>query len=342
MAAAGCGGGDAPHPGSTGLVFVRAVNGSNEILRVRIADGATRAVTETPRRSERWPYWSQAAGRLVFQVAPADAPGASDLVLWDPESGEETPLSATPRREERWPSWSPDGRLLVFAFLGGRPPGGILVRDLVESETHLVARAGADDKYLRPSFAPDGEAIVAQRRGPESAALWRLGLRAPPRPLTADSAWFDTKPWFTRDGRHVVYSRRPTAGGPHDVVRIAADGGEPMVLACSSDADDHSARPSPARDEIAFVSNRGGSFDAFVADLDGAGLRRLTDTPDLHEFTPRWSPDGERIVLTVGRAGAPAGLGAGIRNPHLVVLDRDGRELLRTPGLMPDWMPAWD
>ena len=47
---------------------MRVVDGSREILRIRLSDAAERAVTATPEREESWPYWSSSAGRLVFAV----------------------------------------------------------------------------------------------------------------------------------------------------------------------------------------------------------------------------------------------------------------------------------
>ena len=62
--------------------------------------------------------------------------------------------------------------------------------------------------------------------------------------------------------------------------------------------DQHSARPSPLRDELVFSSDRAGngSHDLFLADLAGGGIRALRESPEQDEYAPRWSPDGERIA----------------------------------------------
>jgi uncharacterized protein YjdB len=64
---------------------------------------------------------------------------------------------------------------------------------------------------------------------------------------------------------------------------------------------------SPDRTRIAFSSNRGdrdGNFDIFVMDADGGGIRRLTGERGT-DGEPAWTPDGESIVFTSARAGAP-------------------------------------
>lgn len=331
---------------SEGLVFVRVVDGSTEVMRARLADGAVRPLTQTADREESWPYWSQGAGLLVFQTRAPDAGAPTDLVLWDSRTGKERPLAATPTRDERWPGWSPDGRRLAYAFRGGRPTAGVAIANPATGDARIVAESGARDFFLRPNFDPVGERLVAQRRGPDGRGshLWILTGSAPAQPLTRDPAWFDMKAWFTRDASRVIYARRPAAGGPHDIVSVAPDGSDLRIHASDPRADDHSAGPSPARDEFAFVSDRAGSFDVFVADLEGDRMRRVTRTPDVHEFAPRWSPDGERLVViatdtSVGqpRLDEPESLAS----TRVRVLDRDGRVLFEAPGYNPDWMPPW-
>jgi Tol biopolymer transport system component len=331
---------------SDGLVFVRRVASSSEIARARIADGAVRPVTRTPDREEAWPYWSEPARRVVFEVSAAARDARSDLVLWDPRSGNEIPLAATPARDERWPDWAPGRPALAFAFRGGDPPSGIAIFEVDSGRVTLVARGGERDFFLRPSWSKDGARIVAQRRAADGAgsALWVAEPGGQARALTADPAWFDWKPFFTRDGSEVVFSRRPTPEGAGVVAVIATGGGEPRVLPLEQDADLHSARPSPARDEIAFVAERDGAAVVFLADLAGGMARALTRAAERQAFAPRWSPDGERLVVTTTPPGTPMPRLAdpdGLAQTKLLVLDREGNELFETPGMMPDWMPAW-
>ena len=43
--------------------------------------------------------------------------------------------------------------------------------------------------------------------------------------------------------------------------------------------------------------------DIFVADADGNGVAQLSDTPEVVEDFPVWSPDGMRIAYSTYRAG---------------------------------------
>jgi Tol biopolymer transport system component len=164
-----------------------------------------------------------------------------------------------------------------------------------------------------------------------------------PKPLTSDPEWHDSKAWFARDGMQIVYTRRAAAGSDYSVWGIAAAGGAPYpIIAGAGSA--HSARPSPARDEIAFVTDREGSSDVFLANLDGSGQRSLQRTPAHNELAPRWSPDGEFVVITrVAREVADFGSMSQrtLAQAHVVVLDRNGKQRFDAVGAMADWMPAW-
>jgi|GEM_PF-1711918 len=55
---------------------------------------------------------------------------------------------------------------------------------------------------------------------------------------------------------------------------------------------------SPAGKELAFASNRSGRFEIWVVQPGGEGLRKVTEGPGVKSW-PAWSPDGQRILLTV-------------------------------------------
>jgi len=327
---------------------VRLERGVKDLARARLRDGAVAPLHPTPDREEDWPYWSQAAGQLLVQVKPAGREAPYALVLWDPATDRERPLAPAPDRDEEWPMWSPNGREVVFAFLGRSPPSGIAVVEVASGAVRLAATAGPQDWFFRPHFAPDGVRLVAQRRWADSAgsSLWLLEADRPPRPLRDDRGSFYQKPWFTRDGAEIVYTARPVAGGWRQIYSLDAEGrGEPRSLVNVPGADNHSAMPSPTRDEIAFVSSRDGSMDVFLADLRGGEPRNLTHSRDVDEYAPHWSPDGEKLVVTAEPAHPRTPGGAGddidLTQGKIIVLDREGRRLLETSGFMPDWMPPW-
>ena len=115
----GCGA--AADTASEGIVFVRAGEKSPDLWRARVSDGATRKLTDTPEREERWPFWSSDAGLLVFEVRPVGKRRDSHLLLFDPETGRERPLLTPDGLRRNWAAWAPTGTRLVFAFHAAAP-----------------------------------------------------------------------------------------------------------------------------------------------------------------------------------------------------------------------------
>jgi Tol biopolymer transport system component len=267
-------------------------------------------------------------------------------MLWDPNDAVASKLARTPLRDEQWHVWSPRGPQLAFAFRGGKPPGGIALADLGNGTRQVVAASGWKDFYLRPNFSPDGEWLVAQRRNSEGrgSSIWRIHLGNQPQPLTEDPAWYDAKPAYTRDAREILFLRRAAGGGPRDILAIAPETGRMRTLASRPESDERSALPSPKRDEIAIISDRDGRSALYLAPLAGGEPRELSSDTGRHFYSPRWSPDGERVVAISTRTsdGEPRlGEREVLAETHVVVFDRQGRQLFEAPGFMPDWMPPW-
>ena len=190
---------------------------------------------------------------------------------------------------------------------------------------------------IDPVFAPDGRALLFRRRtsgGGED--LYRLALPdGTPERLTHDDRGLAGTA-FSRDGRDVLFSssrtgmyelwRMPATGGDLERVRglVARDPGQPEpgdgrlvfeewafeINLWGADADSAAARPLVASTwwdkqphlradggRIAFISNRSGPPEVWLADRDGTTPTRLTDFGGVSVEAPRWSPDGARLVF---------------------------------------------
>jgi Tol biopolymer transport system component len=334
---------------SDGIVFVRGDEKSIDVWRARISDGATRRLIHTPERDERWPYWSPVASLLVFEGVAAGERAGVRLLLWDPETGRESPLPVPVARRQDWAAWEPAGPRLIFAFRSRRGQGpafGIGVIDPRTRERVLLARSVPPKKpFFRPELAPGGNRAVAQRRISQDrqSALWLLESGAEPRRLVGGNGSHVSKGRFTRDGEWIVFTRQESLDGLADVMLIRPDGSELHPLASAPESDDHTPRASPTRDEIVFISNRDGKEDLFLTDLTGAEVRNITREIDSAMRVPRWSPDGERIALLARPVGTqPTDASETSRTASdVIVIDRKGKLLLRTPGFSADFMPPW-
>jgi TolB protein len=90
---------------------------------------------------------------------------------------------------------------------------------------------------------------------------------------------------------------------------------------------------SPDLGQILFHSDRSGSFDLYLINVDGTGLQQLTDAPR-DDVGGVWSPDGSQIAFASNREGE--------QNYEIYVIDADGgNERRLTDNPAKDWGPSW-
>jgi Tol biopolymer transport system component len=145
-------------------------------------------------------------------------------------------------------------------------------------------------------------------------------------------------PIWSRDGLHLAFWHRDTAGMPWAFTVVDQFGGGRRVLAKGitlREREESLNQPSsiswsPDGDRMAFAADTPDGTAIFIADLAG-GATRITD-PKLKGIDPAWAPDGSTIVFV---SGATTTL-------HAVAPDGSNeRELasLKDIVLWPDWSP---
>jgi Tol biopolymer transport system component len=113
---------------------------------------------------------------------------------------------------------------------------------------------------------------------------------------------------------------------------------------------------SPDGAKLAFMAHRekasAANFEIYVVNLDGTGLKRLTNAPG-EDGWPAWSPDGARIVFASQRDGCSVadpphclrrddGAAGDPAYSTLYVMDADGSGQTRVSkafGMTADWSP---
>jgi tRNA A-37 threonylcarbamoyl transferase component Bud32 len=111
------------------------------------------------------------------------------------------------------------------------------------------------------------------------------------RSLDADASW-------APGGRRIVFASSRTPSGLY--IMDVLTGEFRHFAAAGEDAGDPAWSPDGRR--IAFQSRRDGNLEIYVINLDGTGLRRLTDHPAA-DGRPAWSPDGQWIAFESDRDG---------------------------------------
>ena len=125
-------------------------------------------------------------------------------------------------------------------------------------------------------------------------------------------------PGWTPGGRGIIYTSYRN-GDPQTFLSWIFEGRSvPNVTGEKPGTQAFAAVVSPDGQKIAYSSNRAGTFDIWVTNIDGTDAHNLTGTT-AQDTAPCWSPSGREIAFTSGRSGAA----------QLWVMDHEGLNLRR-------------
>lgn len=141
--------------------------------------------------------------------------------------------------------------------------------------------------------SPDGHLLVySYIGGPENIYLVDVDGSNPVALVVRDQR--DFRPEWSPDGAHVIFTS--VVDGKHVIMRVDRDGSN---LAQLSQPDEAAGDPdySPDGKRLLYFTDEPLPRELYVRDLDTGAVTPLTETPDFQEMSPRWAPDGRRIVF---------------------------------------------
>jgi Tol biopolymer transport system component len=198
----------------------------------------------------------------------------------------------------------------------------------------LVADSNFDDQ--RPSFTPDGSAVVFSRRrlDIEAYAIYQIGLAGgSPTAITSFELGIqDNSPKYSASGR-LIFTSLGRRGIICAIYLKSRDGEGARQL---TPAPLTFRRPdwSPDGNQIAASSHYGTpqNEEIWIFDRDGDRLRQLTNNGNdyfngPHDINPSWSPQGDAIVF---ERDAPDFSSSGI-----FIMNYDGTKCRKLVALQP-------
>jgi eukaryotic-like serine/threonine-protein kinase len=255
------------------------------------------------------PAWSPDGREIAVATEGAFDPrrrfSASQIVRIDIATEARRPLAV---QDGVQPAWSPQG--LRIAFWGLAQPGNRRVIRTIPVDGGSPVTV-VDDAFYNwsPVWSPDGRFLYFASNRSGSMNLWRVAVDersgrvlGTPQPVTTSSEW-SALPSLSRDGHRLIYatdsSRSFVEMVPFNPETAQVEG--PPALAYEGARGIRSCDVSPDGAWLALGASSPAE-DLLLIRPDGGDLRQLTN--DLaRDRTPRWSPDGRRILFASNRSG---------------------------------------
>ncbi len=298
--------------------------------------------------------WSPDGRWIAFADEAPAIPGASPegrrpnaIYLISPQTLETRQLTAPAADElgDTVPTFSPDGKTIAFVHTTAHSRDEIWTIPVQGGQGRRLVTDGLWTNGL--AWASDGQSLVYDRSFAGGFSLWRVPLTggepynlnlSPDRAnLLQPALWHDRL-------AYEAHEETSTVGRVPLDKSFAALPQTPIV----STRHDHAGRLSPSGDIIAFLSDRTGTDELWIADADGANPSQLTHLGLPHLPDMIWAPDGEsvavsafpgKVYLVPIKVGAPKLIFNGELNPsdiypETLAFSHDGKflYLMSKPG----------
>ena len=276
------------------LAYVRLSATGCDLVVQSIALGVPEPIARCTQKFPTLVDWSPADNLLAYTVAQSDDPDSlRRIYLADRFSGEARRLTneVSPTGTDFYPRFSPSGQ--TVAFLRGEPqPDHRSTLWIVDVGSGVEARLTNSPAQL------GGMTWVGESRLLTSSVVAGR-MRGQLIDIKSGAIYPVESPELVHPEYDIKSRRLVAAEIRRDLDLALLDGNGAVRDVGLSTSDDHHGSVSPDEKWIAFISQRSGFDEVWVASTQNDAVRRLTHFEGATLRYPDWHPDGSRVLVTV-------------------------------------------
>jgi hypothetical protein len=194
-------------------------------------------------------------------------------------------------------SLSPDQKTLIYST-----NDGLMVRDMVSGETHLVS--GTSSRDHGALWSPDGS-LIAFSRGPALGLIGAAGSYelmimnadgSDQHKLLEDNGSNMAQAWMP-DGKTLIFTTMRADGVLVQSINIETG---LVSLLTQVNYQNAGIAVSPTGKQIAYEAMLPGErYGIYISNLDGSDARLIANADPIVVTVPLWSPDGKWLIMSV-------------------------------------------
>lgn len=228
--------------------------------------------------------------------------------------------------QERSPIFSPDGKTIAYTRYDTPTVGDLYLMNV--DGTGAKRLTSGPETHTAGTFTPDGSKILFTKNVNQATSIWIMNVDgSEQRRLTTSSEW-ESSPAISPDGAQVVFVRS------FELWIMNLDGTGQRKLSNDPFGQAHNASFSPNGSKIMYSFNKNLNTSIYIMNSDGTGLTQVSASG---RYSPRFSPDGKKIVFQ-----ANEGFGGFGNNDEIEVMNVDGSQVVRLTTVEGhDTAPSW-
>jgi Tol biopolymer transport system component len=284
-------------------ITVHSLDDDSERRIARIAKNVGRwADDESPLIGDPGPVWTPDGKSLLFSDHDL-ATGAAGIFRTGLDGETSKLIGATGEGEYLYPRLSPDGTTLAFVHFSSHGVGELFLSAAQGGSSRQLT---CDNKTIRGvAWAPDGRSIIFSSNRSGAFQLWSLAKDTGNLSFLSTNSSSAAEPAVASSGQWMVYVESHENWNIWRTSLKDSMIGKSVRLIASSGRN-YDPRYSPDGGRIAFVSDRSGSMELWVADSENKNPQQLTHIGAPWLGGINWSPRGDQIAFDARPDGRSA------------------------------------